>query len=652
MEKKNTAAENYVVLDVETNGLSSESDDLLSISFYMPDKDKIYERFLPLELNSAVKTTKINGIRVSDLRGKKPLTQDEIDAWFDELELSRRTILHYGSIDEKFLRRYFKNHQLEGFNKLHFYNFKKQICSSSFSDGSITKDNLCKMFGIEGVTTIHSASNDCILEWKLFEKIAGRTLLITELNMKEYGVFALGDDYLVPVSYLQSYPNLSKIVDRPKIECGSKELIRVKLSGNDIKRLPANGSGLTLEHLIDVMLDVKELDPLPDLIANKKKLEFLGKITKNQESIPLIFNSDGSVSPVNEKDRKIASEINKTQNAFKKKMSSIIDFIKNDIFNGQEIMSHELIRNEDARILSVCDLSSSDAVLEIKTGPLGSESLERYKEQLFYESNGRKTYILGMEWNYLKPSVDIYIRQAMVSASSKISHAATTTNIGTIKLMKNGMKATVTEVDNRENLTVKFQDGLIRHGVRKSDFEKGQIPHREKRDNSGYFRTKFDWHNYVGLTEEEKNEKALKACFFGTFASDLKGKGNRIVFPYKHAFSFDNKPQRESDKYIKVFIQAIPEKLIDSDEIRQELINSLGLQDFFKFYPLQYLTEEVLEYIFEKNFMGQDYSIFPKDVVTEEFWKFVFEEKGMKKRKTRPHGFPISVWIKLKFNKE
>lgn len=35
----------YVVLDVETNGLSSLRDDLLSISIYKPDDGKMYDRF-------------------------------------------------------------------------------------------------------------------------------------------------------------------------------------------------------------------------------------------------------------------------------------------------------------------------------------------------------------------------------------------------------------------------------------------------------------------------------------------------------------------------------------------------------------------------------------------------------------------------------
>ena len=60
--------EKYVVLDVETNGLSSLHDDLLSISIYQPDTQKLYNRFLPLELDNDVWTTHINGITKKDLK--------------------------------------------------------------------------------------------------------------------------------------------------------------------------------------------------------------------------------------------------------------------------------------------------------------------------------------------------------------------------------------------------------------------------------------------------------------------------------------------------------------------------------------------------------------------------------------------------------
>ena len=51
MEKVSIDPREYVVFDVETNGLKSKKDDLLSISFYKPDDKKEYSKFLPLELN-------------------------------------------------------------------------------------------------------------------------------------------------------------------------------------------------------------------------------------------------------------------------------------------------------------------------------------------------------------------------------------------------------------------------------------------------------------------------------------------------------------------------------------------------------------------------------------------------------------------------
>ena len=68
----------------------------------------MYNRFLPLELNSEATRTEINGITTSDLKNCLPLTQDEVDELIHIYELKERTILTYGNIDERFMVKYFQ----------------------------------------------------------------------------------------------------------------------------------------------------------------------------------------------------------------------------------------------------------------------------------------------------------------------------------------------------------------------------------------------------------------------------------------------------------------------------------------------------------------------------------------------------------------
>ena len=381
----------YVVLDVETNGLNSTYDDLLSISIYEPSTNRIYNRFLPLELNENVWTTDINGITEEMLKDKHPIDQEEFDKLVNDFKLNEKTILTYGRIDKTFINTYCKRHKITGFNKLTFYNFKHQIISSSFSSGIVTKDNLCKLFGIDNVQKVHSGVNDCLLEWKLFKELNNNYLIVTGTN-----VFELNDDYIVPVSYLQSYNNFKFYREIPKVFIKTRTIRKFDINKKKITRFDTNVSGISIEHLINTMLNATEIDSLDFELRNKKKLKYIGSLPSPFNQIPITFNKDGTISSVLKKDEEYIESVNKSTKQLKKQLDPLIEYIKTKIFKNESILSQELIVDKKTNVFSKCDLSNKNAILEIKTNY--SLDFEKIKLQLYYESNGRTTYVLHFDW--------------------------------------------------------------------------------------------------------------------------------------------------------------------------------------------------------------------------------------------------------------
>ena len=404
----------YVVLDVETNGLSSVRDDLLSISIYKPDTGEMFNRFLPLELQTSVVTTAINGIKTSDLKGLKPLSQTDVDELIRVFELKGRTILTYGSIDEKFIVKYFQRHHLTGIDFFSFYNFKHEIISSRFSEGNITKDNLCNMYGIENVQSVHSGSNDCILEWKLFERMNGKRLLIT--NNK---VFEFNDQYIVPASYITTYPNLKYYLPPlPKIHCESKVVFSLPVSADRLRKFPTNFNGMILEHLINSMLHAQEIDSRKFLLANKSRLNYLGALPSKINIVPMEFNPDGSMAATRTQDKKLAEDINAVIKAMKELFRPMFTFIAETIFEGQSVSSQELMYYPEKKVLALCDLSSTKAILEIKAQTYGSA--QSYAEQLYYEANGLKCYLLLTDWTNFPEEMIYTINEVSFSVEEPV----------------------------------------------------------------------------------------------------------------------------------------------------------------------------------------------------------------------------------------
>ena len=128
----------------------------------------------------------------------------------------------------------------------------------------------------------------------------------------------------------------------------------------------------------------------------------------------MTFNPDGTVTATRSEDKPRERELNATLSAMKKQLTPLVEFVRSTIFGGKEIVAQELTVNEEMRIMALCDLSTDDAVLEIKTS---ARHPEQYAEQLFYEARGRKTYLMTMNWRL--DGVDFIISEVAVAPGEK-----------------------------------------------------------------------------------------------------------------------------------------------------------------------------------------------------------------------------------------
>ena len=394
-------AKDYVVLDVETNGLSKKNDDLLSISIYDPLRKVCYNRFLPLDMQPSIATSYINGINDSDLKDKLHINQAEANKIIEFFDLRNRTLLVYGpdDFDSLFVQNYFQRHELTGFEDLKFENIKRHIPSGAFDlAGSASKDNMCKLFGIDGVEEVHSGLNDCLLEWKLFEKFIEYKPI--RIGNKYY---KFNKDYVVPVTVLIQNPKIYQYTDIPiRYVLGNvKQVFHYDVSEktlNKIKRFDTNITGISLENIIYASLGAIEQNNSSFLIKNKMQLEKIATIERNINEIPITIGEDGLVEAVEEKDKEFIEEVNDVALAIKNELKSTFEFIKNNVFVNEEILSQELVLSENDRVLALCDLSSKSAVMEIKTVSPSVNNIgyldPKITYQLFYQAKKRSAYYL------------------------------------------------------------------------------------------------------------------------------------------------------------------------------------------------------------------------------------------------------------------
>ncbi len=401
----NQLKEKYVVFDVETNGTRKSNDDLLSISIYDPSSGKCYNRYLPLDLQPIVLTGWINGITNKELEDTTHITQDELDKVIEIFDLTNKTLLSFsggkGTFDSTFIINYCKRHNLSGFENLKYENIKSMFPNAGFGcEGQMTKDNLCRLLKIDGVQNIHSSMNDCILEWKLFEKIKTEPLFFINQHLFKYH-----KGYIVPVSYLNNHPELVKYADInvPYIVGKARTVFEFSLPKKvlkKVKKFPTNITGTSLENGINSVLNVEKQDNFEFLSKNKSYLEYIGSLDSRITEIPVEAQKDGTMKSLDYQYDEYVKEVNEVTKLVTDCLSPVFYYIKNEIFTSGKIMSQELSVSLDGKVLALCDLSDEKNVLEIKTFKVSEEDgaiSDDLARQLYYESKGRKTFVLSID---------------------------------------------------------------------------------------------------------------------------------------------------------------------------------------------------------------------------------------------------------------
>ena len=395
----------YLVIDVETNGLRTANDDLLSLSIYDPTTGFCYNRFFPLDLQPLILTSFLNGITEKNTEDATHMTQDEFNWLINYFQIKDRIILSFsggkGTFDPLFITNYFKRHSITGFDNLRFENIKSRLPRTPYGcEGELTKDNLCRMFKIEGVEKIHTSYNDCILEWKLFEKLESGGFFFSNDRLFKYT-----PEYIIPCTVLLNYPELAEYanIKVPNVQGEANELFKIhcpKKLVHLIKKFPTNITGTTIEHCINRYLNAEEQNNDLFLTQNKWKLMYFGSLHSRIQDIPVTLEDNGTVEAVYPEDKEYTEEVNKVNKFIFEFIKPVADYLKENIFKEDRIMTQELSFSSDRKVLAKCDLSDSENVVEIKTSNIMIyDVMDRIAKQIFYQARGRNTYVLYVKFD-------------------------------------------------------------------------------------------------------------------------------------------------------------------------------------------------------------------------------------------------------------
>ena len=85
------------------------------------------------------------------------------------------------------------------------------------------------------------------------------------------------------------------------------------------------------------------------------------------KEIPIITENDGTVKAIKEEDKEYINQVNSVTKMIIEHIKPVADYLRENIFKEDKIMTQELSITDDKKVLALCDLSDSKNVVEIKT---------------------------------------------------------------------------------------------------------------------------------------------------------------------------------------------------------------------------------------------------------------------------------------------